>query len=374
MQHLVHLPSRKYKTQAHDTPSSVTRLYIVPVGDDWIDRFSQTVASPVSVPESAPADLQKESEARIWGTTEGGQKRTFFEEMEPGDPLLFYTDGAFFAAGRVGAVFENPAVGEALWDNPDSRLLYTVTTYQEIALPRAELAELLGYEPAWVPLGFLRVSADAVSSLLRQYNSIEAAFQDFQDGETPDGPREDGDGGGSDTGDGGDGGNGEDEASVHTEIQWRLVQLGLAHGYDVYVATNDKNRTYEGERLGAECVEHLNLPGFSAAATEIIEYVDVIWLEDDFIVKLFEVESTTSIYSGILRMTDFMVKVPNIAVEMHIVAADSDADKVRKEINRPTFQHVLGPAEHCSLGYLSFEAVRETHATVRRAGPLQEVF
>jgi hypothetical protein len=102
--------------------------------------------------------------------------------------------------------------------------------------------------------------------------------------------------------------------------------------------------------------------------------VDVIWLQDDFIVKLFEVESTTSIYSGILRMTDFMVKVPNIAVDMHIVAPDDDVDKVREEINRPTFQHVLESADHCSLRYLSFSGVWDTCATVEQAGPPKMCF
>ncbi|MFC7027861.1 hypothetical protein ACFQJ5_10095 [Halomicroarcula sp. GCM10025324] len=309
------------------------------------------------MPDAAPADIQKQEEARIWGTTEGRQKRTFFEEMETGDPLLFYNTGEFFAAGRVGTAFENPKVGEALWNNSDSRFIYTVTDYQEITVQREKLALLLGYEEEWVPYRFLRVSPDAVSSLLRQYNSIEEAFQDFQNGGEIDEPD-----------------NGEDEPREHTEIQWRLIQLGLAHGYDVYVAKNDKNRTYDGNRLGEDCLENLNLPGFSSAATRIIEYVDVIWLEDDFIVKMFEVESTTSIFSGILRMTDFMVKVPNIAVEMHIVAPDDDEDKVREEINRPTFQHVLEPAEHCSLRYLSFEEVRDTHDTVEQAGPLQHVF
>jgi hypothetical protein len=335
----------------------VTRLYIVPVGDDWIDNFRETVGSSTPVPDAAPADIQKKEEARIWGTTEGRQKRTFFEEMETGDPLLFYNTGEFFAAGRVGTAFENPKVGEALWNNSDSRFIYTVTDYQEITVQREKLALLLGYEEEWVPYRFLRVSPDAVSSLLRQYNSIEEAFQDFQNGGEIDEPD-----------------NGEDEPREHTEIQWRLIQLGLAHGYDVYVAKNDKNRTYDGNRLGEDCLENLNLPGFSSAATRIIEYVDVIWLEDDFIVKMFEVESTTSIFSGILRMTDFMVKVPNIAVEMHIVAPDDDEAKVREEINRPTFQHVLEPAEHCSLRYLSFEEVRDTHDTVEQAGPLQHVF
>jgi hypothetical protein len=73
-------------------------------------------------------------------------------------------------------------------------------------------------------------------------------------------------------------------------------------------------------------------------------------------------------------MTDFVVKVPNIAVDMHIVAPDDDEDKVREEINRPTFQHVLQAADHCTLRYLSFADVRGTYETVEQAGPLQELF
>jgi hypothetical protein len=106
----------------------------------------------------------------------------------------------------------------------------------------------------------------------------------------------------------------------------------------------------------------------------LIEYVDVIWLNGDYIEKMFEVESTTSIFSGILRMTDFVVKVPNLAVEMHIVAPDADEEQVRRQIDRPTFQHVMGSAQHCSLQYLSFSDVREKRDVVDRAGPLQRVF
>lgn len=338
----------------------MTRLYIAPVGENWIERFRETVESPAPVPESAPEHLQREGEARIWGTTEGKQKRTFFEEMEPGDPILFYTNGEFFAAARAGTVFESPEAGKEIWGSDDSRFIYIVEGYREISVPPERMATLLGYDEGWIPYRFLRVSPDAVNSLLQRYNSIEVAFQDFQ---TDDGP------------DGLDGPEkSEEEASKHTEIQWMLVQLGLAHNYDVYVAKNDKNRTCNGNRLGENCVENLNLPGFSPAATNIIEYVDVIWLDGDFIIKMFEVESTTSIYSGILRMTDFMVRVPNIAVDMHIVAASDEEKKVRKEMNRPTFQHVLESAEYCSLQYLSFDEVQETHETVDQAGPLQQVF
>jgi hypothetical protein len=73
-------------------------------------------------------------------------------------------------------------------------------------------------------------------------------------------------------------------------------------------------------------------------------------------------------------MTDFVVKVPNIAVEMHIVASEDGKDKVRQEIDRPTFQYVLGKSGNGDLRCLSFEQVRETHETVQNAGPLQQVF
>lgn len=106
----------------------------------------------------------------------------------------------------------------------------------------------------------------------------------------------------------------------------------------------------------------------------LIEHVDVIWLNDDYIEKMFEVESTTSIYSGILRMTDFVVKVPNLAVDMHIVAPAADEEQVRRQMNRPTFQHVIGRANHCSLQYLSFEEVRSKRELVEQAGPLRAVF
>ncbi|MCD2200799.1 hypothetical protein LPA44_12960 [Halobacterium sp. KA-4] len=340
----------------------MNNLYLAPVGPEWIDQFNKTVDNRVPVPEDAPDDLQREDKIRLWGTGDGPQKRSFFEDMSSGDVVLFYNNGEFIASGRIGTPFESDAVGEAAWGEPESSFLFTITDYKRITLDRRRIGRLLGYSEGWYPRGFVEVSNDARNTLLQEYNSIEEAFQDFQTEEDggekkPSKPDDD-----------------TDTPREHTEIQYYLVQLGLRHGYDVYVAKNDKNREYDGERLGENCVESLQLPGFSSAATDIIKYVDVIWLEDDHIAKLFEVESTTSIYSGILRMADFAVKVPNIAIDIRIVAPGNDEDKVRKEMTRPTFDKVLGNAEHCDLGFLSFDDVQETYETVQDAGPLQNVF
>lgn len=339
-------------------------LFLVPVDDDWIERFERTVEKPVSInPEDAPEPLQDFEEARIWGTTDEGRKRAYFEQMENGDPLLFYNSGRYFAVGRVGNTFEDEAIGEWLWNKPESSFIFTVTNFHRTELTVEEINEILGYKENNIPMGFNRPSESAISNLLQYYNSVEEAFQDFKTGDLT-GPQ--------DTEEGKT--QVETDSREHTEIQWHLVQLGLNQGYDVYVARNDQNREYNSQPLGEECVDSLNLTGFSKSAMNIIEYVDVIWLEDDYIVEMFEVESTTSIYSGILRMTDFVVKVPNLAVNMNIVAPEADADKVRREMNRPTFEQILSRSDHSTLNFISFEDVRERHDIVQTAGPLQQVF
>ena len=346
----------------------MSRLYIAPIGSDWMGEFERTVASSISLPDvELPPKLEDEQDVRIWGTTESPQKRNYYQNMEVSDPILFYSEGEFFASGRIGTTVQDASLGETIWDSDDSSLIYTITDYEPISVSPDTLGDILGYDDGWHPRGFVHVSEQAINSLLTEYSSIEEAFQDLRSSESTAGPSD------PDTSDE-DAKNGADDGRIHTEIQWFLVQLGQQHGYDVHVAINDKNRTYEGEPLGESCLDELVLPGFSDAVTKIIQYVDVIWLEGDAIVAMFEVESTTSIYSGILRMTDFVTRVPNFAVDMYIVAPQSDADRVRKEMTRPTFEAVLNPVEHSSLQFLSFEDVRKTFDTVERAGPLQNVF
>lgn len=341
----------------------MSRLYIAPVGTDWIERFEQTVSSPISIPEVRPAELEDVEETRLWGTTMGEQKQRYFEAMEPGDPVLFYADGRFFASGRVGTTLQDREFGTEVWGSDDSGFIYTIDDYQEHSISPEEVAELLNYGDGWFPRGFMRVSESAINALLTEYSSVEEAFQALRTTEEEQTPpwKE------SPT-------STDSDVRVHTEIQWYLIQLGDLHGYDVHVAINDQSREYEDERLGADCIDSLVLPGISESVTRIIEYVDVVWLDGDAIVAMFEVESTTSIYSGILRMTDFATRVPNIAVDMYIVAEADKEDQVRQQMGRPTFEAVLDPVEHSTLQYLSFEEVTETHETVMNAGPLREVF
>ena len=84
-------------------------------------------------------------------------------------------------------------------------------------------------------------------------------------------------------------------------------------GFDVWVARNDLSREVGGQKFS----EHFRLKDslplqFDEATTRTIEYIDVLWLQKNAIVAAFEVESTTSIYSGLLRMSDLVSMQPNL--------------------------------------------------------------
>jgi hypothetical protein len=89
-----------------------------------------------------------------------------------------------------------------------------------------------------------------------------------------------------------------------------------------------------------------------------IEQIDVLWLRGRAIKRAFEVEHTTSIYSGILRMADLLALQPNMDIRLHIVAPVARRDKVFQELRRPVFSLLdRGPlSESCS--FLSYDSIR----------------
>jgi hypothetical protein len=76
---------------------------------------------------------------------------------------------------------------------------------------------------------------------------------------------------------------------------------------------------------------------FNEATNRTIELIDVLWLKGNSIVAAFEVECTTAIYSGLLRMSDLLALQPNLEINLFLVAPDERQDKVEQEILRPTF-------------------------------------
>lgn len=154
----------------------------------------------------------------------------------------------------------------------------------------------------------------------------------------------------------------------HTAIQHLLLSLGADMGFDVWVARNDRGKSYKDTILG-------NLPGivtnlpmqFNEATNRTIELIDVLWLKGNSIVAAFEVECTTAIYSGLLRMSDLLALQPNLNIDLYIVAPEERKAKVEQEILRPTFMLREKPlAVVC--GFLPISALTEKVEGVRNLG------
>jgi hypothetical protein len=145
----------------------------------------------------------------------------------------------------------------------------------------------------------------------------------------------------------------------HTEMQWQLLALGSEMGLDVWVARNDRGRVWQGQTLGAMPRMLDSLPTqFNEQTNRTIELIDVLWLRGNSVQAAFEIEATTSIYSGLLRMSDLLALQPNLDIDLYLVAPDERREKVGQEILRPTFQLREKPlAKVC--GFLSFSTLTE---------------
>lgn len=151
----------------------------------------------------------------------------------------------------------------------------------------------------------------------------------------------------------------EEEPTEHAEIQWLLLKLGSDMGFDVWVARNDRNRKVKGNRFSEIPRLTSELPvHFDEATNRTIELIDVLWLQGKAIIAAFEVESTTSIYSGLLRMSDLIAMLPNIDMPLYLVAPDERREKVISEVNRPTFSR-LSPRMSEVCRFISFTSLRD---------------
>lgn len=140
----------------------------------------------------------------------------------------------------------------------------------------------------------------------------------------------------------------EKEGRDHSRAQMLLKILGIASGCSISIATNDRKTTYKGHLLGENCLDKLPNFGLNEESTAMISYIDIIWIRQNSPLCAFEVETTTSIYSGLLRMSDLISLVPSLKIKLFIVAPMERKEKVMKELRRATFQR-SGLSDYCKF-------------------------
>src|ERR1035438_10235588 len=129
-------------------------------------------------------------------------------------------------------------------------------------------------------------------------------------------------------------------------------------GFSIWIPRNDRAAVLKELNTDApQLLDRLPL-NYDDTTLRTIEQIDVIWLKGRSIARAFEVEHTTAVYSGLLRMADLLALQPNMEIRLHIVAPDERREKVLREIKRPVFSLLdHGPLyEKCT--FLSYDAVQ----------------
>lgn len=149
------------------------------------------------------------------------------------------------------------------------------------------------------------------------------------------------------------------EARESIQIQALLAEIGTRMGMQIWVPRADRARVLK-EWRGPDKTILDRLPlNYDDTTLKTIEQIDVLWLKGRAIKRAFEVEHTTSVYSGILRMADLLALQPNMDIRLHIVAPASRREKVFQQLRRPVFSLLdRGPlSESCT--FLSYDSIRE---------------
>ena len=143
------------------------------------------------------------------------------------------------------------------------------------------------------------------------------------------------------------------------KIQGLLSHIGETMGFKIWLPRSDRSNVLKEWNPGSAVLLNELPLNYDDTTLQTIEQIDVMWLKRRSIFRAFEVEHSTAIYSGILRMADLLALQPNMDIRLHIVAPFDRKDKVLQEIRRPVFS-LLDRAplsEICT--FISYDSVHE---------------
>jgi hypothetical protein len=142
------------------------------------------------------------------------------------------------------------------------------------------------------------------------------------------------------------------EEDVHLQNQYLLLKIGQMRGYDVWVAANDRNKSYRGVALNSLALKEL--PHFAGP--------DVLKKRTVQPLCFFEIEHSTSVYSGLLRLNDVKIDYP--IPRAYVVAAKGRKNLFETQIQRRTFvQSEL--SEICQfLTYEDVDRLQRSYETI----------
>lgn len=348
---------------------SVFLLYMPPGNAEAMVHYQDTIRQKVDIQRLAKF-VDQNLRARllsifglnriaIWGSRAGERNRSNYERMQEGDDILIVEGGTVRFIGKIAAKTENPALSRELWkplrggDEKPWQLIYFIANPRELDVPFDRFCRLFGYDGGYRLRGFTTISSDRLEAFYAQYDDLYSILVRLQEGKevakrkplpaaqptaaAAEVPAE------SDA----------ELVSDHVKMQWTLARLGRKAKERVWVPAGDQQKlrkTYQFDDFDPEFQAGLDLPH------SYIENIDVVWKQEFRIGAAYEIENSTSIYSGLLRFADLNILAPNTIYPMFVVAPADRKNRLREQLRRPTFKRLELDKK---VRFLSYEAVDE---------------
>jgi hypothetical protein len=350
-------------------------LYMPPGNHEAMVHYVDTIQKKVAperiyphVSNEVSRKLQKVFEGRpiaVWGSRDAVNNRQRYETMEDGDDILIVEGGTIKLLGKVACKTKCPSLSQELWknlrgDNTEGwNLIYFIANPVEIGVPFEKFCQLVGYQIDFRPRGFMNVAPEKLQEFYERYDDLYSILLRIRDGRSVDkfidrdvvkeeppvptlpvAPTSEAEPDGADT-------------SEHLQMQWMLLKMGKQAGEKVWAPRSDQSRITS--QYNFQDFEGTFAAGLDAQV-KYVENIDVVWKEEFRIDAAFEVENSTSIYSGLLRFADLTMVAPNTFYPLFIVAPSERRNRVKEQLSRPTFRHLkLGE----KVRYLSYDRVKE---------------
>lgn len=134
----------------------------------------------------------------------------------------------------------------------------------------------------------------------------------------------------------------------HSQIQTLIGSIGCVKGYDIWIPSSDRGKL--DWKLTSKFDLKTEMPIRYDSIKNVITEVDVIWLQKGStnIKAMFEVEHSTTIYSGLLRFNDLHLVEPSLKPKFSIVSNDLRKSLFLRQISRPTFK-MSGLFDYCNF-------------------------
>lgn len=146
------------------------------------------------------------------------------------------------------------------------------------------------------------------------------------------------------------------DENLHTEMQYHLLKIGKSLGYDVCSASNDKSKSHNGNNFSFICLPEFPKMNTNTETANTIKLIDVLWYQKgtDNVIAAFEVEKSTSIYSGILRLSDLSFSIADGDEAFYLVVPDKREKDVMAQLSRPSIRN-----NKVKMNYILFSELRQ---------------